>query len=424
MKKIISGQSFLYRRNGYSSTVIEIKMKDKVRGDYLQRAYVYALGRFPDLSVKLVEKAASYYYCEDVISMTVQKTNQFRTLGSISTGYHLLDVTYTNNLIRTAFHHGLCDGRGIKPFVETMIYAYCCLRYQKQFSTEGIKTAESPILAEESEEPFGSAPFKVNPAQGLQHSSACFSLPENTLDITDSYRTEIIVDQNELITRIKQENATPSIFTAILFSRAVAQNNPDISTPIQANIAMDLRKIIHKESTHRNCTGTISLPYTALDAAKSIKELANEYRQLMKAQKTEDNVKNSLNKQIQMFQKLDACKTLEEKRKMLDFFNTLSNDTYVISYLGQMQFNDFAQYIDHASFYSERNRGIIINMLAAGDHFCFSILQNFPDDRYIQSFLKQLDDEDITYQVNQIGRFSTGKDQGYITASRQSERYR
>lgn len=56
MRKIISGQPFLYRKNGYHSTIIEVIMKDRVRGDYLQMALSLSLQRFPYLSDKLVEK--------------------------------------------------------------------------------------------------------------------------------------------------------------------------------------------------------------------------------------------------------------------------------------------------------------------------------------------------------------------------------
>lgn len=83
MRKIISGQSFLYRKNGYHSTIIEVIMKDRVRGDYLQMALSLSLQRFPYLSDKLVEKKGSYYLCEDLNSMTINSTKKLRTLGKL-----------------------------------------------------------------------------------------------------------------------------------------------------------------------------------------------------------------------------------------------------------------------------------------------------------------------------------------------------
>ncbi|MDR1699942.1 MAG: hypothetical protein LBR68_01995, partial [Lachnoclostridium sp.] len=118
MKQIRSGQSFLYRTHGYDSTVIEIRMKDQVTGNHLQTALTNTAKRFPYLTDKLVEKGGSYFLHHDSNSILAVQTDKFRTLGSMATGYHLLDITYKNNQIKVAFHHGLCDGRGVLPFVE------------------------------------------------------------------------------------------------------------------------------------------------------------------------------------------------------------------------------------------------------------------------------------------------------------------
>ncbi len=225
MRKIISGQSFLYRKNGYHSTIIEVIMKDRVRGDYLQMALSLSLQRFPYLSDKLVEKKGSYYLCEDLNSMTINSTKKLRTLGSMQTGYHLLDVTYTGKNIRVAFHHGLCDGRGIKPFVETLIYYYCTLKYKKQFDTTGIHTVEEKISENEIAEPFGTEYYKVDEENIVRIDKECFSLPENTENVSNTYRTEIVIDEQEFINYAKSNNATPTILTAILFSKAILENN-------------------------------------------------------------------------------------------------------------------------------------------------------------------------------------------------------
>ncbi len=162
MDKIRSGQSFLYRENGLNSTVLDIRMKNKIRGDYLQRALTVTLQRYPYMASKLVEKAGDCYLLESRISMNVVKTHNLRQLGSMSTGYHLVDVTYWDNRICIAFHHALCDGRGIKPFLETLVYYYCCLRYNREFDSSGIRLSEDALLPGETHEPIGDSLLKVD----------------------------------------------------------------------------------------------------------------------------------------------------------------------------------------------------------------------------------------------------------------------
>ncbi len=167
MKQIRSGQSFLYRNAGYDGTVIEVRMRDRVTGSYLQVALTDTVKRFPYMTDKLVEKNGKYYTHPDLNSMTVNRTKKFRPLGSMTTGYHLVDVTYTGHFIRVAFHHGLCDGKGIKPFVETLIYEYCCQKYRQKLSTEGLLLPGTPIAPEETAEPFGTEFFAVEPVEVL-----------------------------------------------------------------------------------------------------------------------------------------------------------------------------------------------------------------------------------------------------------------
>ena len=62
-------------------------------------------------------------------------------------------------------------------------------------------------------------------------------------------------------------------------------------------------------------------------------------------------------------------------------------------------------------------------MISAGGNFTFNILQNFDNNKYIDTFEKMLKDLNVRYIRNNIGVFNTGKDKSYITASHQAERY-
>ena len=81
MEKIQSGQAFLYRESGLNGTVFDIRMKNKIRGDYLQMALTSTLQRFPYMGSKLVEKNGDFYLEESVISMNVAKTTKLRQWG-------------------------------------------------------------------------------------------------------------------------------------------------------------------------------------------------------------------------------------------------------------------------------------------------------------------------------------------------------
>ncbi len=423
MEKIRSGQSFLYREEGYTSTVIDVRMKDKVRGDYLNRALDQALQRYPYFKAKLVEKEGEFYFEMDNISMTAVKTDKSRVLGSMSTGYHLLDVTFTANKICVSFHHALCDGRGIKPFVETLIYYYCSLRYNQKLDSTGIRLAGEPLLEGETAEPFGSEFFEVDRNNVFEVSRDGYSLPENAEEKETHYRTEIVMDQSQFVAFARKNNATPAILLSILVSAGINKLHPDADKPIVCSMATDFRHEIGMDNTHKNCVGSIYLPYTEETKKMSLPEQAAMYRDIMKKQKSSDSVKASLNAQIGLYNKLDSVSGLEDKKKMMSFFNDICVNTYVISYLGQFQLESCREYIESMHLYSSGTRGFIINMISAGTTITLDILQHFESEDLINAVLSSLDEIAVDYSVTKLIPFETKKDKAYRTAGRQAERY-
>ena len=399
-----------------------IRMRDKVTGSYLQVALTNTARRFPYLTQKLVEKGGAYYLHRDDNSMVAVKTDKFRTLGSMATGYHLLDVTYIGNCIRVAFHHGLCDGRGVMPFIETLLYDYCCQKYHKKFSSEGIRLPGEPIPEEETVEPFTREFYEVDETAVQQVEHDGFALPESTSMPEGCYHSEILLNENTFVQAARAIGATPTLLAAMLLSRCILELNPQAEKPVVCNLAMDLRSAIGKELTHRNCVGTAYLPYTAQDKTAAPEELARRYRELLVAQREPNAVKAALNKQIGLFNKLDELPSLEEKRKLMSFFNGMVNNTYVISYMGRLRLNDYAQYVESAHFFSDTICGLTVNMVAAAGKLSFEVLQGFPNAGYAQAFRQALAPYGLI-SASALDTVTTGRDKSFITASRQAERY-
>lgn len=422
MKQIRSGQSFLYRTNGYDSTVVEVRMRDKVAGSCLQAALTNVARRFPYLTQKLVEKGGAYYLHRDDNSMVAVKTDKFRTLGSMATGYHLMDVTFTENCIRVAFHHGLCDGRGVMPFIETLLYDYCCLKYHQKFSTEGIRLPGEDITEAETAEPFSREFYPVDESAVRKVETDGYALPESTSTPEACYHTEIMLDESAFVHAARAVGATPTLFAAMLISHCVRQLHPQAEKPVICNLAMDLRSAIGQEQTHRNCVGSAYLPYTAEDEKLAPAEMARKYRELLAEQRDPNAVKAALNKQIGLFNKLDELHSLEEKRKLMSFFNGMVSNTYVISYMGRLRLNDYARYVESAHFFSDMICGLTVNMIAAAGKLSFEVLQGFQETKYVESIAKALAPYGLLW-TTATEQVVTGKDKSFVTAGHQAERY-
>ncbi|MDF2802752.1 MAG: hypothetical protein K0S61_2655 [Anaerocolumna sp.] len=152
--KIRSGQTFLYRESGSPSMVVEVRLKEAIRGTSLEQAFQKAILRYPYLTCKLVEKNGDFYLTENPHPFRLEETSELHSLGGLEVNFHLIDVTYKGNSIYISYHHSLCDGRGIMPFVRTLIYYYCKQKYKTKIHVQNIRLAGEPLLPQETAEPI------------------------------------------------------------------------------------------------------------------------------------------------------------------------------------------------------------------------------------------------------------------------------
>lgn len=411
LERIRSGQSYLYQKNGMESEVMEIRLHKKVWGSILNQALTETLKRYPYLNTKLVELDGDFYIVQNEMSLTARKTRQLAKLGHMSCGYHLVDITFYENTIYVSWHHALCDGKGIKPFVETLIYYYCKLRYHSRADSEGIRLADSALLPGESVDPnFEKHPYDES-RKPVDVSHDGYAIPENVIEKHETdYRYEIQLPASSLMKICKENHATPVILTSLLTSAGIAELYPGFDKPIIANIAVDIRDALDAPNTFKNCVRSMPLPFEQSFLSMPLSEQAEKQRALLNAQRDRELCRKMADASLGMFEKLDSLPDYESKQQMMDFFNGMLINTYVISYLGKMTLNENSQYVDAICFYNSGAAGMGVTMLSCGNKFCMNFKQSFASDKYVKAFCSGLEKLDISYTLSNVIPFATPKD--------------
>lgn len=412
LEKIRSGQSYLYQENGMESEVFEVTFHKKVSGSILNQALLETQKRYPYLNTKLVELDGDFYIIQNDMSLIAKRTKNLARLGHISCGYHLVDVTYYGKSMYISWHHALCDGKGIKPFVETLIYYYCKIRYSSSASSEGIRLADDPLFDGETSEPNLSSYSFEETKESVSVSRDAYGIPENVIEKHDTdYRYDIQVPVSEFMKVCKENHATPVILTSLLVSKGIATLSPEFDKPINANIAVDIREALDLPYTFKNCVRSMPLPFSREFLAMPLAEQAEMQRSLLNAQRERNNLRKAANASLGLFEKLDALPDYKAKQGMMGFFNGMLMNTYVISYLGQLIVNENAKYIDRAGFYNSGAVGLGVNILSCGEKFCFNFKQSFESDKYVKAFLAELDALGISYNASEAIPFLTPNDE-------------
>ncbi|MDR2084967.1 MAG: hypothetical protein LBP67_08240 [Bacteroidales bacterium] len=420
-QKIRSGQPFCYRANGMNSTIIDVIIKEEVWGCYLTRALTQTIKRYPYFAGKLVEKNGDFYLADNTdISMIVRK-KRFNRLGSMAAGYHLIEVSYDGTHIYVSFHHAICDGRGIQPFIETLIYYYFCIAKNKKFKAEHIRKSDSTMLDGETFEPFEQK-YTVDDFVPPTVIRDGFALPECAHQRPDRSRQDIEIDEKAFIDFAKSVEATPVVLLSYLFSKSIVLNNEDIDKPIVTSVAADMRQELELPNTHKNCVRSIYLPFCATDKTAEIRKVCFDMRRALTEQRESNYVRAVANSFIDLSDKLDTMNSFDEKKVFMSFFDTMTINTYVVSYLGRFDFGECNDFVD-AVFLLGGETGISLDMICAGGKFCVSIIQNIDGEKYIKTFLSFLDELKIIYKTEGIKPFFTKKDVTQKTGRWHAERY-
>lgn len=407
-EKIRSGQSYLYKQYGMESEVIEVRFKKKVSGSYLNQALITSMHRYPYFNTKLVEKDGDFYIIQNEHNLLAKRKKELAKLGHISCGYHLIDVTFYEYSIYISFHHALCDGRGIMPFVETLIYYYCNLKYGIKPAPKGVRLADEDLLPKETFDPFLQEYDFDNNKEFINLSRDAYVLPENkTTEKCVDYRYELKISASEYMKVCKENNATPVILLSLLMSHAISVLDPTYAKPINANIATDMRDALHASNTFKNCVKSMILPYSRVFSKHDFSEQAIEYRSLLKAQRDEDYCRKEANAMIGLFNKLDNLNSYEKKQSIMSFYENMTLNTYVVSYLGEFKLGEHVAHIDDIHLYNSGTSGLGINMIACGENFIIDFKQSFSSNKYVQAFCRELDKQGITYQVSDKILFCT-----------------
>ena len=410
-EKIRSGQSYLYKKHGMESEVIEIRFNKNIVCGMLQKAYMETIKRYPYFNTKLIEKDGDFYIVQNEQALMPKRSSKLSNLGDIKCGHHLIDVTYYQNKIFISFHHALCDGKGVMPFIETLIHYYCQERYHTTSVEEGIHLAEDPLLTGETIDPFLHKYDYDESKEFITLSRDSFAIPENKLsDNIADYRYEIKINANDFMKVCKNNNATPVILASILMSKGISELYPDFEKTINANIATNIRDALDCPNTYKNCVKSMILPYSRELAKKTLKEQATEFRQILNAQRDRDYCRKEANSMIGLFDKLDSLCGYEEKQKIMSYFDSIVLNTFVISYLGQFKLGDNSKYIDEMYLYNSGTIGLGLTMIACSDSFCVVFKQNFESDKYVHAFCKQLELNGIKYAASEMISFLTPTD--------------
>ena len=400
-----SGVTSLYRSSPHRAYVVEVELKNRIRGDMLQEAVDQTLQRMPYFADALTEKDGDFYYAVNPLPMEVAETKQLRRVGGPETNWHCVDVTWWENTVSFSMFHALCDGLGLNLFIESVIYHYFCIRDDKKYDAKGIRTVGSPILPGEETDPFAQTYPVAEDFNMASFADKYYHLPEADEKPTDRMLAmPVRIREDDFMRFVKENKGTPTAMLHILMSHAVQTVHPENEQMIGALIPASSRKLLGAENTFKNCIGALRLPYRQEEMDKlSLLEQTQRAREMLRESKNPDMARFLANQLGGAVRKVGAVMhTYAERQAVLDFSSKSNSDTYMIDYVGSLNAGEYASEIIKTRYLATnltRNfNSMTIYLSATAGFFHLEVVRGFESSVYCDAFLEQLVKHGIAFE--------------------------
>lgn len=384
---------------------IRIRMRDLIDPSALRMAVDMTMKRYPYFCVELQKKNGQYVFADNHRPVTVSHAFHGADLNSEEANLHMISFSWYDNWIILDVFHGLTDGTGAYEIIRTLLYYYCSERYGLKLKEEGIRLVGDEIPEEEWIDPLETADDL--PAPTRQDMLKALNLAEAAGLQDDQEKTvySVSISESEFMRFSVENDGSPGTIVSLLLCRAIAKMYPEAKDAIRVALCINQRKALHAPLAHQSLVGGAMLEYKEKLRNWPLDRQATAYRGMVFAQSREEAVLAGANSTRGLTQMLLSKETDQERLGVAAYVGNLANSLLcaTVSYVGKANYKEAEKYIrDFRTWTTASGRTILIEISAVNGRFNFDIIQPFSNPVYVEAFLKELEDNGITYDLQDV----------------------
>lgn len=397
------------RPNAPSNTSIRfvLEIAEDIRGEALSEAVNEAIKRYPYFSVRVKTQDGSFTLVPNSLPIVVMKTKiPAAPLGSKEVNYHLNYIDYQDDTIYFNVSHSIADASGYIPFIKSVLYQYLVRTHSEPISSQGINLADTPLLPGEFDFPtMESLPesdlsFYQDPPMGYFPAEDYMRAIKEPDPKGNGYYC-ISIKQREFMKYIHSNDASPAAIIAVLLFKAFAPLFPSEEETFSAGIACNFKDAVGCPHAFHSLSRALHIRYKRSYLDMPIDKLGTVTRGMIMLQSQPENSVTHMKQMLQHYEKVDSLETVEAKRDFClreGLFTKGCRDTYNVSYVGQTDFGGMSQYIRSLNTVLYGN--LLVEINAIGNMFYIALNQVTRTDRYINAFLRALEEAGLSYSVS------------------------
>ena len=384
---------------------IRIRMRDLIDPAILRRAVDMTMRRYPYFCVALQKKEGRYVYAENHRPVVITDSLHGVDLNSEESNYHMIAFCLQDNWIILDVFHGLTDGTGAYEVVRTLLYYYCSERYNVMLKEDGIRLVGDEISEEEWIDPVVNRTDLPTPERNEMANALNL---RTSAGLEEDYRHtvySIAISEAEFMRFNLDNNGSPGTMVSLLLSRAVAKLYPDSDEMIRIALCVNQRKALNAPLAHHSLVGAVMLEYKDKMRDWSLDMQSTAYRGMVFAQVQEEKVLMGVASFKGINHMLLAKESDQERIGIASYINSLAAKltTATVSYVGKADYKEAEQYVrDFRLWTSPLGNNLLVEISAVNGRFTLDFLQSFSSPVIVNAFLKELDENGIIYDLQDV----------------------
>lgn len=397
-----------YSESRDSSIVMhyEMQMNDPVDGEILKWAVNYASERYPYFRVKVDQDGESLVINPNPAPIVVREgISKPVALCSAESNYHVCAVIYEDDTIFFELSHMVSDGQGRLPWVKSILYYYITKKYGVELDSTGINLVGSEITEEEIGNPFpADLPEEVKPFFEDNHETYMrlekFDHVKKDLTPTIYF---ISMDEQEFMKLVSDNDATPATMCCSLMAKAIYNvHGEETVMPITDIMCINHRPALKCPKNYHFLISAFRMAYTKLLLHRSLSEMGTVARGEVFLNSEGQNSLAYASKVLAGVRHLESLPTLAEKRAAARVAKPFDNATFVVSYVGKVDYGCAAPYIKKVfPHVALPGMAPLLEINAMSGRFWLSLGQNFATDVYAKAFASVLEEYGVKADLSE-----------------------
>lgn len=399
-----------YMKKNAFTVRIKANLTEKVDEEILTQAAGEAITRFPYYSVRVgLDEGENYVLLPNDRPIAVlPETDRRLVLGSEEVGEHLFAITYKENSIWFNWAHSLCGGFGAMYWVKTTLFQYLTKKYGEIKPPADLKAVGSPVDEAEYAYPDPDQLPVEDPLKRYEEGDSNVGMEQDLFYFInpfskDVYFYEVELDSKAFMEYAKKIDGTPNTVLSAILMKVAARYFPyQQDQHISAKIADDYRRDIGCPVSYRDFVRFIHVRYDWEMEKESIEKLNQRARGAVLLQMQPENSFEWYRKICEARKGIDSQPNLKAKIKYAkkhSYYTSDTRDTYMVSYVGNMDWGGMAEYIQ--SVYNITDGNLMLEVNALPGKFCVSFQLLSKDRKALDLFCDILKEEQLPYTVSE-----------------------